>query len=63
MKCLQEAIFAISPHLDYKILNKIKDRITNLCKTYEEPEFDANGKFISKRIKKVAKKAEDEYGQ
>lgn len=40
----------------------IKDRITNLCKTYEEPEFDANGKFISKRIKKQAKKTEDEFG-
>ena len=40
----------------------IKDRITNLCKTYEEPEFDAAGKYISKRVKKVAKQTTDEYG-
>ena len=40
----------------------IKDRISNLCKTYEEPEFDANGKFISKRVKKLAKQTTDEYG-
>ena len=40
----------------------IKDRITNICKTYEEPEFDSNGKFISKRVKKAAKMTVDEYG-
>ena len=27
-----------------------------MCKTYEEPEFDPNGKFISKKIKKQAEK-------
>lgn len=31
----------------------LKERIINLCKTYEEPEFTEDGKFISKKIKKV----------
>jgi hypothetical protein len=33
------------------MLEKLKDRIVDLCKSYEEPEFDNNGNFISKKIK------------
>jgi len=30
----------------------LKDRNVNQFKTYQEPEFDKDGKFISKKIKK-----------
>jgi len=33
-------------------LEKLKEKIVDLCKTYEEPEFDGTGNFISKKIKK-----------
>ena len=39
-------------------MERLRDRIEHLCKTYEEPEFDPNGKFISKKIKKQAQKQE-----
>ena len=52
MKILKESIYKVSQNLELKTLEKLKDRMVSLCKTYEEPEFDQNGKFISKKIKK-----------
>jgi len=55
MKVLKESIYAVSNKIkDLSTLEKLKERISHLCKTYEEPEFDPNGKFISKKIKKQA---------
>ena len=57
MKVLKESIFKVSQQIqDLKYLERLRERIEHLCKTYEEPEFDANGKFISKKIKKQAQK-------
>jgi hypothetical protein len=33
-------------------MDKLRGRIEDLYKTYTEPEFDKEGKFIPKRIKK-----------
>lgn len=52
MKVLKDAIFSISPNLNLKTLDKLRDRIVDLYKTYEEPEFDKDGKFINKKPKK-----------
>jgi len=52
MKVLKDAIYKISPNLELKTLERLKERIVDLFKTYEEPEFDKDGKFISKIIKK-----------
>ena len=53
MKVLKDAVFSLTPKLELKLLEKLKGRIVDLCKTYEEPEFDKEGKFISKRITKA----------
>lgn len=45
----------MTPNLDYKKLDILKTRIEELYKTYEEPEFDKDGKYISKKIKKAPK--------
>lgn len=65
MKVLKDAIFAISPHLNLKTLDKMRDKIVNLYKTYEEPEFDKEGKFINKKIKNKIQKGDidDSKGQ
>jgi len=34
-------------------LEELKIRIEEFYKTYEEPEFDKDGKYISKKIKKA----------
>jgi hypothetical protein len=52
MKVLKDAIFSISPNLKLNVLDKLRDRIVDLYKTYEEPEFDKDGKFINKKPKK-----------
>ena len=56
MKVLKESIYKVSNKIeDLRTLDKLKQRIEHLCKTYEEPEFDQQtGKFISKKIKKQA---------
>jgi hypothetical protein len=41
------------------MLEKFKSRIVDKIKTYEEPEFDKDGKFISKRITKAAQIMEE----
>ena len=51
MKVLKDAIFSITPNLHLKTLDKLRDKCVNLYKTYEEPEFDKEGKFISKKLK------------
>jgi hypothetical protein len=33
-------------------MEKLRDRTVSLFKTYQEPEFDKDGKFISKKIHK-----------
>lgn len=59
MNVLKSAIFQISPNLDFKLLEKLRERIVNLYKTYEEPEFDKDGKFINKKIRKGATQMHD----
>jgi hypothetical protein len=51
MKVLKDAIFSISPNLNLKTLDKLRDKCVDLYKSYEEPEFDKEGKFISKKLK------------
>ena len=58
MKVLKDAVYSISPHLNLKTLDKLRDRIVDLYKTYEEPEFDKDGKFINKKPKKKPKNSE-----
>lgn len=58
MKVLKDAIYKISPNLNLKTLDKLRDRIVDLYKTYEEPEFDKDGKFINKKPKKKIQKSE-----
>ena len=52
MKILTDAIFRISPNMNYKLMERLRERIVDLYKTYAEPEFDKDGKFINKKIKK-----------
>ena len=52
MKVLKQAIYKISPGLNLKTLDKLRDRIVDMYKLYEEPEFDKDGKFINKKPKK-----------
>jgi cell envelope opacity-associated protein A len=52
MNVLKEAVFELSPNLNLKTLERLKDRNVDLYKTYEEPEVDAEGKLINKKIKK-----------
>lgn len=49
MKVLKDAIFKITPKLELSKLDSLKERIVDLFKTYEEPEFDKDGKFIPKK--------------
>lgn len=44
MGVLKEAVFELTPNLNLKTLEKLKDRNVDLYKTYEEPEVDADGK-------------------
>lgn len=37
MSVLKSAIFKITPNLDFRQLEKLRERIVNVCKTYEEP--------------------------
>jgi len=52
MKSLKDAIYMISPLVELQTLEMLKERIVDLCKTYQEPEFDKDGKFIPAKIKK-----------
>lgn len=52
MEVLKESIFKITPNLELRTLEFLKQRIVDLYKTYEEPEFDKDGKFIPKKISK-----------
>lgn len=58
MKVLKDAIFSITPNLNLKTLDKLRDKCVNLYKTYEEPEFDKEGKFISKKLKHKIQKGD-----
>ena len=48
MGVLKENIFKITPNLELRTLEMLKKRIVDVYKTYQEPEFDKDGKFISK---------------
>lgn len=52
MNVLKTAVFELSPNLNLKTLERLKDRNVDLFKTYEEPEVDEEGKLINKKIKK-----------
>lgn len=41
--------------MELSLLEKLKKKIVDSCKSYEEPEFDGEGKFISKKIKTALK--------
>mmetsp|Transcript_9677 Transcript_9677/g.14725 ORF Transcript_9677/g.14725 Transcript_9677/m.14725 type:complete len:324 (+) Transcript_9677:273-1244(+) len=51
MQVLKEGIYQITPNLEFKMMNELRERIENLFKTYEEPELDSEGKLIVKKIK------------
>jgi hypothetical protein len=53
MNVLKDAVYQITPNLELKKLEFLKTRIEQMYKTYEEPEFDKDGKYISKQIKKA----------
>ena len=60
MKVLTDAIYKITPNLRPKDMEALRARIENLYKTYQEPEFDKDGKLISKKIKKRNIKKDDD---
>jgi len=49
MKVVKDAIFKITPNLELRTMERLKDRVVDICKHYHEPEFDKDGKFISNR--------------
>ena len=49
MQVLKDNIFKISPNLNIQKLQELRERLEELFKTYEEPEFDNEGKLIPKR--------------
>ena len=51
MNVLKDAIFQLSGKLNLRTLEKLRERNINLCKTYEEPEFDKDGNYINKKLK------------
>jgi dynein light intermediate chain 1 len=53
MQVLKEGIFKITPNLGLKEMTRLRERIEILYKTYEEPEFDKDGKLILKKMKNV----------
>lgn len=53
MDVLKDAIFSMSPNLELKKLDFLRGRIEEMYKTYEEPEFDKEGNYISKKVKKA----------
>lgn len=53
LKVLKDAIYTITPNLELKKLEQLKHRIEEQYKSYQEPEFDKDGKFISKKKVKV----------
>lgn len=56
IQVLKDSIFKISPNLDLRKMEKLREKIANIFKVpYEEPEFDKDGKFISKKILKKLK--------
>lgn len=53
MNVLQDTIHELMPKLPLTMQDKIKGKIENYIKTYDEPEIDENGKLVPK-IKKQA---------
>jgi hypothetical protein len=49
IKVLKDAVYKITPNLELKQQDKLKERIEQCYKSYAEPEFDKDGKFISKK--------------
>lgn len=62
MKVLTEAIYKITPNLKTKEMDALRNRVEILYKTYKEPEFDKDGKLISRQIKKRNIKKDDDDG-
>ena len=60
MKVLKDAVYSLSPKLELKKLDFLKERVIDSYKTYEEPEFDKEGKFVSKQIMKAPKLTEEQ---
>ena len=49
---LKDQIFQMTPNLPLNKLEQFKERIIDVCKTYEEPEIDKDGNLINKKLKK-----------
>lgn len=60
MNVLKDAVYTMTPNLELKQMEFFKERIEQLYRSYEEPEFDSNGKYISKRLKKAAELNKDQ---
>jgi len=41
-------MFKLLPKLPLKEQDKLKNRLSNYLKTYEDPEIDENGKIVKK---------------
>lgn len=46
MEALKDTILAMK--LPFQVQERIKNKLTNYVKTYEEPEIDENGKLLVK---------------
>mmetsp|Transcript_15364 Transcript_15364/g.25975 ORF Transcript_15364/g.25975 Transcript_15364/m.25975 type:complete len:234 (+) Transcript_15364:424-1125(+) len=46
---LKDGIFKITPKLEYKDMQMLRERIETLYKTYEEPELDEDGNLKNKK--------------
>lgn len=51
MNVLKDGIFKITPKLELKQMQELRERIEDLYKTYQEPEVDEEGNLKNKKIK------------
>ena len=60
IKVLKDAIFKLTPQLELRTLERLRERIIDLHKTFEEPQFDKDGQFIPKQKKLVLTEAQQQ---
>lgn len=51
MDVLKRGVFELTPKLDLKLMQRLRERNEILYKTYQEPEFDEEGNLKSRRKK------------
>ena len=61
LKVLQDTIFKLMPEMPPGVYERMKTKIENQWKTFEEPQFDDQGNLIKKlRVEKHAQNSSDE---